>query len=172
MPLSPVSCSSAASPRAPSCADVVGPPRAEAQAHAAEVDWTHAQHYDVILSEFHFAPSQIVLRHGEPYGLRLENRGRFRHTFTAPEFFRAVAFRPGEAATEAEQSGGSLSVAAGEVGRDRVRAVAGGHLCCGMHEAAARAVRHDRRHRRRIAPDRRSGRTLEAMRTLGSSQWS
>ena len=79
----------------PSCAAVVGPPP-EAQVRAAEVDWTHAQHYDIILSEFHFAPSRIVLQHGEPYALRLENRGRFRHTFTAPEFFRAVAFRPGE----------------------------------------------------------------------------
>jgi uncharacterized cupredoxin-like copper-binding protein len=99
----------------PSCADVIGPPPAKAQARAAEVDWTHAQHYDVILSEFHFAPSRIVLQHGEPYMLRLENTGRLRHTFTAPEFFRAVAFRPGEAATEAEQSGGSLSLPAGEV---------------------------------------------------------
>ena len=99
----------------PSCADVVGPPSPEAKAGAAEADWTHPQHYDIILSEFHFAPSRIVLRHGEPYVLRLENRGRFRHTFTAPEFFRAVAFRPEEAATEAEQSGGSLSLAAGEV---------------------------------------------------------
>jgi uncharacterized cupredoxin-like copper-binding protein len=87
----------------------------EAQVPATEVDWTRARHYDVILDEFHFAPSRIVLRNGEPYALRLDNRGRFRHTFTAPEFFRAVAFRPGAAATEAEQSGGSLSIAAGEV---------------------------------------------------------
>jgi uncharacterized cupredoxin-like copper-binding protein len=97
-----------------SCADVVGPPPEE-QVRAAEVDWTHAQPYDVIFSEFHFAPSRIVLQHGEPYALRLENRGRFRHTFTAPEFFRAVAFRPGRAASEAGQPGGSLSLAAGEV---------------------------------------------------------
>jgi uncharacterized cupredoxin-like copper-binding protein len=96
------------------CADVVGPPP-EAQVGAADVDWTHARHYDIILSEFHFAPSRIVLQHGEPYALRLENRGRFRHTFTAPEFFRAVAFRPGGASTEGEQPDGSLSLAAGEV---------------------------------------------------------
>jgi uncharacterized cupredoxin-like copper-binding protein len=97
----------------PASADVGGTPPA-AQAGAAEVDWTRAQAYDVILTEFHFAPPRIVLRHGEPYALRLENKGLFRHTFTAPEFFRAVAFRPGGAAPEAEQSGG-LSVAAGEV---------------------------------------------------------
>jgi uncharacterized cupredoxin-like copper-binding protein len=97
----------------PASADVGGTPPG-AQAGATEVDWTRAQAYDVILTEFHFAPPRIVLRHGEPYALRLENKGRFRHTFTAPEFFRAVAFRPGGAAPEAEQSGG-LSVAAGEV---------------------------------------------------------
>jgi uncharacterized cupredoxin-like copper-binding protein len=99
----------------PTCADVVGTPAHEAQSRAAEVDWAHAQAYDIILTEFHFAPSRIVLRHGQPYALRLENKGRFRHTFTAPEFFHAVAFRPGEAATEVEQSGGSFSLAAGEV---------------------------------------------------------
>lgn len=97
----------------PASADVSGTPPA-AQAGAADVDWTRAQAYDVILTEFRFAPPRIVLRQGEPYALRLENERRFRHTFTAPEFFRAVAFRPGGAAPEAEQSG-SLSVAAGEV---------------------------------------------------------
>ena len=97
----------------PASADVGGTPPG-AQASATEVDWTRVQPYDVILTEFHFAPSRIVLRQGEPYALRLENKGRFRHTFTAPEFFRAVAFRTGEAATGAEQSGG-LSVAAGEI---------------------------------------------------------
>ncbi len=35
----------------PSCADVVGPPPPEAKAGAAEVNWTHAQHYDIILSD-------------------------------------------------------------------------------------------------------------------------
>jgi uncharacterized cupredoxin-like copper-binding protein len=99
----------------PACAAEVGQPPPEAQVRAVEADWTHARYYDVILGEFHFAPSRIVLQHGEPYALRLENKGRFRHTFTAPEFFHAVAFRPGGAVTEAEQSGGSLSLAAGEI---------------------------------------------------------
>lgn len=92
-----------------------GPPPDDAAARPAEVDWTHAQRYDVILSEFAFAPERIILRQGQPYTLRLENRGWFRHTFTAPEFFRTVAFRPGRAAGEVEQSGGGLSIAAGEV---------------------------------------------------------
>jgi uncharacterized cupredoxin-like copper-binding protein len=100
-------------PRPPS-ADMVSP-SPEAQMRPAEVDWTHMQHYNIILNEFHFAPSRIVLQHGKPYALQLENTGRFRHTFTAPEFFRAVAFKPGEAATEAENSDGSLSLGAGEI---------------------------------------------------------
>src|SRR5512132_2253687 len=98
----------------PASADVGGTPPG-ARASATEVDCTRVQPYDVILTEFHFAPSRIVLRQGEPYALRLENKGLFRHTFTAPEFFRAVAFRPGGAGTRAEESGGSLSIAAGEV---------------------------------------------------------
>ena len=98
----------------PACAaEVGGSP--EAQVRAIEADWEQARHYHVILNEFHFAPSRIVLQQGDPYALRLENRGRFRHTFTAPEFFRAVTLRPGGAASEAEQSGGSLSIAPGEV---------------------------------------------------------
>jgi hypothetical protein len=69
-----------------------------------------------IILGFHFAPPRIVLWHGEPYAQRLENRGRFRHTFTAPRFFQAVVFRREDAATQAEVSGGSLSLAAGELG--------------------------------------------------------
>ena len=98
----------------PSCADPVKGPTPEAQPSATDVDWTHTRYYDIILDEFHFAPSRIVLRHGEPYAFRLENRGRFRHTFTAPEFFRAITFGPG-VANEAEQAAGGFSLAAGEV---------------------------------------------------------
>ncbi len=98
----------------PSSAAVVTPP-SQAQARPEEADWTHARRFDIILSEFQFAPSEIAFRLGEPYVLRLENKGRFRHNFTAPAFFRTVAFRPGRAASEAEHSGGSFSLAAGEV---------------------------------------------------------
>jgi uncharacterized cupredoxin-like copper-binding protein len=96
----------------PSSAAVAGTPSAAAPAQ--EVDWTQVQAYDIVLTEFHFEPARIVLRQGLPYTLRLENQGGFRHTFTAPEFFRTVVFGPHGAATEAEQSGG-LSLAADEV---------------------------------------------------------
>jgi uncharacterized cupredoxin-like copper-binding protein len=103
--------------------------------------------------------------------LRLENTGRLRHTFTAPEFFRAVAFRPGEAATEAEQSGGSLSLPAGEVeeidlvplqpGTYAVECTKPLHGLFGMTGTSS-----SNSSRSTIWCD------LEAMRTLGSSQWS
>lgn len=92
---------------------VTAGPAATAQTRASDVDWARARHYDITLSEFHFAPSRITLQRGEPYALRLENKGRFRHTFTAPAFFRTVAFKPGGAATEAETTGG-LSLGANE----------------------------------------------------------
>lgn len=94
-------------------AAAAGPPLTE-RARADDLDWARARHYDVALSEFHFNPVRITLERGQPYALRLENKGRFRHTFTAPAFFHTVVFRPGGAATEAETSGG-LSLGAGEV---------------------------------------------------------
>lgn len=81
----------------------------------AKIDWTLARDYAVVLDEFHFSPSPIVFDHGYPYALRLENKGRFSHTFTAPAFFRSVEMRPGLAASEVERSDGSLTLSAGEV---------------------------------------------------------
>lgn len=97
----------------PSSADVVSP-GPKAQVRPNDVDWTRARHYDITLSEFQFAPSRITLQRGDPYALKLENKGRLRHTFMAPAFFRAVVLRPGAAASEAAASGG-LSLGAGEV---------------------------------------------------------
>lgn len=88
---------------------------ARAQARAEQADWAHARRLDIILSEFQFAPSEIAVDVGAPYVLRLENKGWFRHDFTAPAFFRSVAFGPGQSASEAQRSGGSFSLAPGEV---------------------------------------------------------
>lgn len=98
----------------PACGGEIGA-SSNARERAIEADWTQARHYDVILGEFHYAPSRIVLQQGHAYALRLENNGRFRHTFTAPEFFRAVALSPGGSSSAVAQSGGSLDLAAGEV---------------------------------------------------------
>jgi uncharacterized cupredoxin-like copper-binding protein len=96
-----------------------GPANAEAAmppaiARADVVDWARAQSVPVVLGEFHYEPARIVLRRGQPYVLRLQNAGRFSHTFTAPSFFRAVQFRQDRAGEDIEASGGAV-VAAGEV---------------------------------------------------------
>jgi len=48
----------------------------------------------VTLSNFKFAPSEIVLQHGRPYRLHLTNGAGGGHDFTAPEFFAASAIAP------------------------------------------------------------------------------
>jgi len=47
--------------------------------------------FNVQLSNFKFAPSEIVLDHGHPYVLRLANAADGGHDFTAREFFAAAA---------------------------------------------------------------------------------
>lgn len=95
----------------PANAGAVIPP---ASARADAVDWARAQPVAVVLGEFHYEPARIVLRRGQPYVLRLQNAGRFSHTFTAPSFFRAVQVRRDRAGEDIEAAGGVV-VAAGEV---------------------------------------------------------
>src|SRR6478735_5776858 len=68
------------SPTAPGAAAPVAP----------AVDWSRAEQVDVTLVDFSFRPSRIVLEHGRPYRLHLENRGSGGHNFDAPAFFRSV----------------------------------------------------------------------------------
>jgi uncharacterized cupredoxin-like copper-binding protein len=77
----------------------------------ASADWARAQPYPVVLGEFHYEPAPIVLRVGQPYVLRLQNAGRFSHTFTAPSFFHAAQVRQDPAGKEAEASGGVVLAA-------------------------------------------------------------
>jgi uncharacterized cupredoxin-like copper-binding protein len=94
----------------PANAEAVMPP---ASAPADAVDWARALPVFVVLGEFHYEPSRIILRRGQPYVLRLQNAGRFSHTFTAPSFFRAVQFRQERVGEDIKASGGVV-VAAGE----------------------------------------------------------
>lgn len=89
-------------------------PPPESAARLAEVDWDKATPVNVVLSEFEFSPATVRLKAGEPYRLRLENRGGSAHTFTAPDFFAAAAVRAGAMASEAQLSGGTIELAAGE----------------------------------------------------------
>ena len=52
----------------------------------------------VELSEFKFAPSEIVLNKGQHYVLRLTDSGKRDHDLSAKAFFQTVALAPGSAA--------------------------------------------------------------------------
>jgi uncharacterized cupredoxin-like copper-binding protein len=56
----------------------------------------------VQLSSFKFVPQTIVLDHGKPYVLRLQNVSKDGHDFTAPTFFAASRIAPGDRAMVAE----------------------------------------------------------------------
>ena len=62
-------------------------------AASSGVDWSTAQPVNVMLIDDRFVPDQLTFRHGVPYRLHLENRGKDLHEFTAPEFFAASLVR-------------------------------------------------------------------------------
>jgi uncharacterized cupredoxin-like copper-binding protein len=80
-------------------------------AASAEPDWTRARHVEVDLSSFKFAPRTIVLPAGQPVILRLVNRSKGGHDFTAREFFAAARIRPEDRAKLAR---GSIDLAGGQ----------------------------------------------------------
>ena len=59
-------------------------------------DWSKAEPVSVVMVDDRFVPDRLVLRHGVPYQLNLENHGTELHEFTAPEFFAdAIVRDPG-----------------------------------------------------------------------------
>ena len=50
------------------------------------VDWSQAETVTVVMVDDRFVPDHLSFRHGVPYRLHLENRGKDLHEFTAPEF--------------------------------------------------------------------------------------
>jgi uncharacterized cupredoxin-like copper-binding protein len=44
---------------------------------------------NVVMIDYKFQPDHLVLQHGVPYRLHLENHGKETHEFTAPVFFAA-----------------------------------------------------------------------------------
>ena len=59
----------------------------------ASADWSKAQLLSVMLVDDKFVPDTLTFQHGVPYALRLENRGKELHEFTAPEFFAEAVVR-------------------------------------------------------------------------------
>ena len=66
---------------------------APAQLQPAAFDWSHAQPMNVLMVENSFIPDRLTFRHGIPYQLHLENRGKELHEFTAPAFLAAAVLR-------------------------------------------------------------------------------
>src|SRR5262245_23215817 len=67
---------------------------------------------NVQLSNFKFAPKDIVLNHGQSYVLRLTNAADGGHDFTASEFFAASRIAAADRSLVAE---GEIEVPAGQV---------------------------------------------------------
>ncbi|CAD5374433.1 Cupredoxin_1 domain-containing protein [Rubrivivax sp. A210] len=68
----------------------------------AAADWDAMETVTVELAEHSFTPSVLRLRAGKPYRIQLRNVGEKDHYYTAPEFFRAVAWRKLMVARQAE----------------------------------------------------------------------
>jgi len=60
---------------------------------AAAVDWSKAQKITVAAVEYAFKPADLTFRQGVPYRLRIDNRGKETHEFTAPGFFKTIDAR-------------------------------------------------------------------------------
>jgi uncharacterized cupredoxin-like copper-binding protein len=80
-------------------------------AHAADADAQRAQLVTVGLLDDQFVPDKLAFRAGVPYRLRLENRGKEMHEFTAPEFLKTVEVKNPEVL---EQAGNEVLVQPGK----------------------------------------------------------
>ncbi len=65
---------------------------ASVPARAADM-WSRAEALTVVMVDDRFEPNHLVFHSGRPYALRLENRGKDAHEFTAPAFLRAARLR-------------------------------------------------------------------------------
>ncbi|HZQ74799.1 MAG TPA: cupredoxin domain-containing protein [Burkholderiales bacterium] len=79
-------------------------------AHAADIDWAGARSVTVGMVDDVFVPDKLTFKAGVPYRLRLENRGKEMHEFTAPEFLKTVEVKNPEVL---EQAGNEVLVQPG-----------------------------------------------------------
>lgn len=56
-------------------------------------DWKQLQTVSVQLGEHQFEPGNLTLKAGQPYKIEIKNLGEKDHYYTAPGFFKAVAWR-------------------------------------------------------------------------------
>src|SRR5579862_7039050 len=57
---------------------------------ASAADWSTAQKITVAATEYQFDPKSLTFHVGTAYRLRVVNKGKETHEFTAPEFFRSI----------------------------------------------------------------------------------
>nr|WP_294512039.1 cupredoxin domain-containing protein [uncultured Rhodopila sp.] len=55
--------------------------------------WAQARVVTVVMVDNQFEPDHLTFHSGQPYELRLENRGKDMHEFTAPAFLKAAKVR-------------------------------------------------------------------------------
>ena len=56
-------------------------------------DWGRMRTVTVTMDEHNYEPRELRLQAGQPYKIELKNQGEKDHYFTAPEFFKSVAWR-------------------------------------------------------------------------------
>ena len=66
---------------------------AEPKEWVAVTDWSNPEDVTVLITEYEFQPSRLVLEAGKPYRLKIINRGAFKHTFSSSGFFQSIAVR-------------------------------------------------------------------------------
>jgi uncharacterized cupredoxin-like copper-binding protein len=101
----------------------------------AAADRSVPEDVTLVLSEYRFSPNHLVFRHGVPYRLLLENRGRELHEFTAPAFFQAITL---EAPESLAPGGSEVVLGPGELKALVFMAAAAGRypLSCADHDWA------------------------------------
>ena len=95
--------------------------------------WSHTQIVTVVMVDDRFEPDHLIFHGGQPYELRLENRGKDMHEFTAPAFLRAATVRDRKALSN---GGADIVVQPGKSAR--VMLIPGGKgrydLTCADHD--------------------------------------
>ena len=56
-------------------------------------DWNKMETVTVTMEEHHYSPTDLKLKAGQPYKIELKNIGEKDHYFTAPKFFKSLAWR-------------------------------------------------------------------------------
>lgn len=68
----------------------------------AKADWKNLEVVTVTLEEHSYTPQDLSFKVGKAYRIELKNAGEKDHYYTAPEFFKAVAWRKAMVNKQAE----------------------------------------------------------------------